>query len=196
MQLLIGTNNAGKVTEISECIAHLPFEILTPKGLEIDLPPPEETGTSYAQNAMLKARYYYVQTGIPTLADDSGIIIDSLEGELGIHTRRWGAGAEASDEEWIEHFLQRMSKEKNKRARFICTVAYIDSDGRTHVFERVNEGVITDELEAEYLPGLPIAGCFKPDGHDMVYSAMSVEQKNTVSHRGMAMQKFLDHAAV
>ncbi|MDA1208462.1 MAG: hypothetical protein O2904_00325 [bacterium] len=193
MQLLIGTDNAGKVTELSECLAHLPFDILTPKRLEIELPPPEETGSSYTENAMLKARYYYNATGIPTLADDSGIVIDSLEGELGVHTRRWGAGADATDSEWIEHFLERMSKEENKRARFVCTIAYIDPEGRVHVFEGVNEGVITDKLEAEYLPGLPIAGCFKPDGHDLVYSAMSVDQKNTVSHRGMAMQQFLEH---
>jgi XTP/dITP diphosphohydrolase len=190
MKLLIGTNNAGKVTEISECLCDVPLQLLAPKDLEMDLEPPPETGETFAENAAQKARYFHVHTGLPTIADDSGIEIDALKGELGVHTRRWGAGPEASDEEWIAHFLKRMKEEENKKARFVCHLAHFDADGTLHMFEGICDGEITEELEADYLPGLPISACFRPNGYDLVYSAMSIEQKNSTSHRGRALKEF------
>ena len=190
MQLLIGTNNAGKITEIAECLQTLPITLTSPRDLNLAVEPPPETGDCFAENAVQKARYYAVHSGLPTIADDSGIEIEALVGELGMHTRRWGAGSEASDEEWIEYFLKRMKEEENKRARFVCHLAHFDSNGSLHMFEGVCNGVITDELQADYLPGLPISACFRPDGYDLVYSAMDIEKKNEISHRGKAMQKF------
>jgi XTP/dITP diphosphohydrolase len=193
MQLLLGTNNPGKVTEISEILSDLSFTLVTPQIIAPLLDPPPETGENFYQNALQKARYYYVHTGHPTVADDSGITVEALGDALGVHTRRWGAGPAASDQEWIEHFLERMRQEENKRAQFVCHLAYVDSDGHTHVFEGVCDGTITDALEAEYLPGLPISACFKPNGFDQVYSAMTIEQKNSTSHRGRALQKLREH---
>lgn len=150
---------------------------------------------TFEANALQKARFYYEKAKLPVLADDSGIIVEALEKELGIHTRRWGAGPKATDEEWISYFLERMGNEKNKRARFVCALAYIDEQGQEHLFEGTCDGVITKSLEADYLPGLPISACFRPDGHKAVYSAMNIEQKNSTSHRGRALrsfQKFLE----
>ena len=189
MQLLIGTNNAGKVIEIGEALANLPITIITPKKLEIAEAPPE-TGSTFEENAILKAKFFHERSGLPTVADDSGIIVEALQNELGLHTRRWGAGPDASDQEWIAYFLNRMKKEKNKRARFVCVLAYVDQSGEVRTFEGDCDGVITDTLEAGYLHGLPISGCFKPDGYDRVFSALSIDQKNSTSHRGKAAQKF------
>ena len=192
MQLLIGTKNPGKIIEISEVLSDLPCEIMSPqdRGIEDD---PEETGDTFEENALQKAHFYYSLSKTPTVADDSGIIVEALQHELGIHTRRWGAGADASDEEWIIYFLNRMSTEENKHARFICVIAYIDNAGNEHLFEGTCDGIITDTLQADYLPGLPISGCFKPDGCDVVYSAMTVEQKNAISHRGRAVLKLKEY---
>jgi XTP/dITP diphosphohydrolase len=188
MQLLLGSNNEGKIIEISEVLRDLPLKIVTPKHLNItDVP--HESGTTFEENAMGKARFYFRKSKLPTVADDSGIVVEALEGELGLHTRRWGAGPAASDEEWIDYFLKRMRRERNKRARFVCVLAYIDSRGVTYTFEGRCEGSITPTLEASYLPGLPISACFKPDGHDRVFSALSINDKNTISHRGKATQK-------
>ena len=189
MKLLIGSNNAGKITEISECLCGVSFELIAPKDLDMEITPPPETGTTFAENALQKARYYHVHSGLPTIADDSGIEVNALKGELGVHTRRWGAGPDASDEEWIEHFLKRMKEEENKRAHFVCHLAHFDSDGNLHMFDGTCDGEITEELEADYLPGLPISACFRPDGYDLVYSAMTTEQKNAISHRGRAVVK-------
>lgn len=191
MHLLLGTNNAGKVTEISEVLSGLPIALVTPRDLGID-DQPAETGTTFAENALQKARFYFERAGLPTVADDSGIIVEALKNELGLHTRRWGAGPDASDQEWITYFLQRMKKEKNKRAHFVCVLAYIDRHGAEHLFEGRCDGVITESLEADYLPGLPISACFRPDGYDRVFSALSIEQKNSTSHRGKATQAFAD----
>lgn len=194
MKLLIGTNNSGKVTEIAECLCDTPFELISPKDLKKEIDAPPETGETFAENAIQKARHYHVFTGLPVIADDSGIVVDALEKELGVHTRRWGAGPDASDEEWIEYFLKRMKDEENKRARFVCHLAHFDSGGNLHMFDGICDGEITDELEADYLPGLPISACFRPDGYGLVYSAMTIEQKNAISHRGKAtaeLRKFL-----
>ncbi len=192
MHLLLGTNNKGKVIEMREALMGLPFTFLTPEHLSIDATP-EEHGSTYAQNAEIKARFFHERSKLPTVADDSGIEVDALKEELGVFTRRWGAGPEAGDQEWIEYFLKRMQKEQNKRARFVCTIAHIDREGQVHLFEGTCDGVITDELEAYYLPGLPISACFRPDGYDLVFSALSIEQKNSTSHRGRALQKLREH---
>lgn len=189
MKLLIGTKNRGKIIEISEALSRLSIACIDPHSIGI-AEDPEETGSTFAENAIQKARYYREHSGLPTLADDSGIIVEALQRELGIHTRRWGAGPKASDDEWITYFLDRMHKECNKRARFVCVLAYIDEHGKEHLFEGTCDGLITETLEADYLPGLPISACFKPNGFNCVYSAMNIEQKNSTSHRGRAMEKF------
>lgn len=213
-KLLLATSNPGKILEMKECLAGLPFAFLTLQDLPKCPPQPEESGTSHEENAILKARYYFSHAKIPTIAEDSGIHVEALEGELGIHTRRWGAGPDASDAEWIEYFLKRMRQEKNKRAYFHCVVALACSSGDelchaeprrsilrqrsgqaphddivVRIFEGKCEGIITDTLEASYLPGLPISGCFRPNGFSTVFSALSIEQKNSSSHRGRAMGK-------
>ena len=188
-RLLIGSNNPGKHTEIGEALAGLSLELIKPSDIDIQTDP-DENGSSFAENAIMKARHFRLASdGLPTLADDSGIIVEALKNELGISTRRWGAGPKATDDQWIDFFLRRMEKEKNKRARFVCCIAYIDAQGKEYTFEGTCDGVITQSLEAGYLPGLPISACFKPKGFDCVYSAMSIEQKNSTSHRGRALKK-------
>lgn len=189
MKLLIGTGNKGKIQEMHDALNDLPIEIVTPEQMGIE-DSPAETGETFAENAEQKARFYYEQSGIATIADDSGIIVDALQNELGIHTRRWGKGPDATDYEWVEFFLERMREEQNRNARFVCVLAYIDASGKLHTFEGSCDGAITDELEADFLPGLPISACFKPNGYDKVFSALSVAEKNTISHRGRALQAF------
>lgn len=189
MKLLVGSANKGKLIEIGEALSSLDVEIVSPADVGItDVP--EEHGATYEENARAKALFYYAQSNLPTLADDSGIVVDALKDELGVHTRRWGKGKDASDEEWIAYFLERMGKEDNRRARFVCTLAYIDETGTENLFTGSCDGTITTSVEAPYLPGLPISSCFRPDGFETVYSALTVAQKNSVSHRGRAMSAF------
>lgn len=203
-KLLIATKNPGKFREIKTVLEDLPLEIvflgdLVADGMEGSvagfsggiLKDVQETGTSFAENALMKAEYFAKETGMMTLADDSGIHVDALEGEMGVQTRRWGKGEEANDQEWVDHFLEVMAAfatPEQRRARFVCYVALVSGDER-HIFAGQVKGVITENLEAPIIPGLPLSSCFLPDGMKKVFAALSSKEKGEWSHRGQAIEK-------
>lgn len=184
--------------EIREVLVDLPIEFLTldDVGLASDV---DETGETHEENALLKARHFFHKTGLPTLAEDSGIVVDALGTELGVHTRRWGAGMDASDEEWITYFLSRMNgvPADERTARFVCHSALILPvsglhGGEERVFSGESRGVITEELEAPIMAGLPLSSVFRPDGFDRVYASLGVAEKSRISHRARAILQVRD----
>lgn len=193
MQLLLATENPGKAIEFTELFAPLGITIVTLKDLGLE-PLPEETGETFEANSLLKARHAFEQARVPTVADDSGFSVEALAGELGVYTRRWGAGPTATDAEWVAYFLRRMENEANRRARFSCAIAYKDAECE-EMFTGFCDGVITPTLEAVPLPGLVASACFRPDGQEKVFSALSPEEKHAVSHRGNAMRELKEFFA-
>ncbi len=195
-RVLIATSNKGKFREMMEVLGVLPYEFvrLDELGIAGDC---EENADSFEGNAMLKAHYYHQKSGLLTISEDSGILVDALDGELGIKTRRWGAGEKASDEAWIEFFLKRMADVPHQRrgAKFVCCSAVLDEKGGEHLFRGETEGIITQTLEAPIYQGLPLSSCFKPVGQDKVYAALTPAEKNQVSHRGKAMKQVHDWLA-
>jgi XTP/dITP diphosphohydrolase len=189
-RVVIATSNKGKFREMMEVLGDLPcrFLSLDELGLSADC---EENADTFEGNALQKAHYYFEKSGLVTLAEDSGIMVDALSGELGVKTRRWGAGEKASDEEWIKYFLERMKNVplQERGAKFVCCSAIIDLDGGEHLFRGETAGRITEGLEAPIYAGLPLSSCFRPDGFDKVYSALTIEEKNRTSHRGKAMRQ-------
>lgn len=186
-KIVIASGNQGKTREILSALHPLQgFEVLTISdiGGALDI---EETGKTHAENALIKAKTYFAKTGIPTIAEDSGMEVEALEGELGVNTRRWGAGEKAKDQEWLSHFMNRMVSEKNRNARFVCHAVYIDKHGYQG-FEGECQGMITGGIEGPMLPGIPLSAVFKPIGHRQVYSAMTEAEKNKLSHRGKAIK--------
>ena len=147
MKLLIGTNNAGKIDEFCSVLHDLNIHLVSPATIGITINP-NETGGTYAENALLKAHAFFRHShGIPTVTEDAGIDVYSLPGELGVHTRRWGAGPSASDDAWIAYFLDRMKGITDRRATFYSAVAFLDAGGHEKVFEGHCEGTITETLE-------------------------------------------------
>ena len=192
MKLLLGTTNAGKSIEISAALRELKPEILTPADLGI-IGDPDESFPTLRENALSKARFYFERSGqLPTLAEDTGLYVDALADELGVKTRRWGAGANSSDDEWLAFFLERMEREENRNAKFVCSLVYVDAAGRESVFEGESAGVITRGASETRLPGLPVSSCFLPEGFDRVFADLTHEEKNAISHRGRAIRKFMD----
>lgn len=192
MKFLIATRNPGKFSEIYAMFAFLErdgheFVSLNDLGITLDC---VEDGESFESNAIKKARFYAKLSGLPTLADDSGILIEALSGELGVKTRRWGAGESATDEEWLAFFMKRMALENNRKAEFVCMAAYVNRDEQ-HVFKGSTQGFITKTLEAPIKVGIPLSSVFKPQGMDQVYSQLSVEEKARFSHRGKAFSALL-----
>jgi XTP/dITP diphosphohydrolase len=192
-RILVATSNKGKFREMMEVLGNLPYEFVRLD--ELNIPSDcEENADSFEGNALLKARYYWQKCGLTTISEDSGILVDALEGELGIKTRRWGAGEKANDEQWIRFFLDRMSSVpfQKRGAKFVCCSAIIDEQGAEHLFRGETPGIITDHLEAPIYEGLPLSSCFKPVGLEKVYAALTPREKNEVSHRGKAMKQVHD----
>lgn len=192
MELLIATKNPGKFAEISEVLCGLPIVLksLRDVGLDDEV---EEHGVTHEENALLKARYFFEKTGMPTLGEDSGIHVDAFPGEFGVQTRRWGGLENASDEEWVANFLDKMKNfpPEKRGAKFVCFAALVMPQG-IHVFSGETRGQITEKLEAPIKAGIPISSCFRPEGFNKVYAALSTEEKNRVSHRGKAMAKLAE----
>lgn len=193
MKLLLGTTNKGKVIEMRSALAPLHYEIVTPADVGI-VGEPDESFPTLEENARSKARFYFAGSGgVPTIAEDTGLYVDALSDELGVKTRRWGAGAKATDDEWLAFFLERMKHETNRHAKFVCALCYIDASGAEHVFHSESRGTIVSEPRAAYLPGLPVSSVFLPEGYDRVFSALTHEEKNALSHRGKAVAQFMEY---
>jgi XTP/dITP diphosphohydrolase len=194
-KLLIATTNPGKFSEIKEVIGDLELDLYFLRHDEFTEKMQqdffEETGETFEENAEQKAVHYHELIGFPTIGEDSGIIVDALRGELGVKTRRWGAGEHATDEEWIDHFMKVMKDipEQERSAKFVSCAAFIDGPGEIVMFRGETKGIITHELEAPLRRGIPLSSCFRPVGCDKVYSALSEKEKNRLSHRGKAFHE-------
>jgi len=198
--LLVATTNQGKFKEIFEVLGALDvskggnFRVISladlceKEGLfdMSDFDGLIEDGENFEENAKKKAKFYHEKTGLLTVAEDSGILVSALKGELGVKTRRWGAGENASDEEWIDFFMERMSSEEDRGAKFVCSACVCDG-GVCEVFEGETCGEITREICAPILGGLPLSSCFLAEGCEKVYADLGPIEKNKVSHRGKAM---------
>lgn len=150
----------------------------------------EELGESFEEIALAKARHFSNLSGLPTIADDSGIIVNALAGELGLKTRRWGAGEIATDDEWLTYFMKRMATESNRDAKFVCAAAFVNGDASfCHLEETIGE--ISESVEVDIKHGLPLSSVFRPIGFSKVYSALTDDEKNNISHRGKAFKKLL-----
>lgn len=187
----MATRNKGKFKGLMEGLSDLPFQFvsLSDEGVEGDV---VETGTTYEENAILKAEFFGKKSGLVTISDDSGIVVDALAGELGVKTRRWGAGPEATDAEWLDFFLKRLAREKSRRAEFICVVALYRPGHQTITFRGETDGIIIEKPEVEIEHGIPISAVFKPDGYSKVYSAFTKAELVDISHRGKAVKKCRD----
>lgn len=189
-KLLIATHNTGKVKEMGKRLRKLSIEILSLKDLGIteDF---EETGKTYEDNAIGKAKFYYDISKIPTLADDSGLSVDALGGAPGINSRSW-PGYRGSDEELLKMLLDKMKNvdDKKRTAKFVSVIAVYD--GQDLITARGEEpGMIAKEQVCDLEDGLPYSAVFYPRGHKKVFSQMTTDEKNAISHRGRALEEII-----
>ena len=188
-KLLMATRNQGKIVEfrrILDAVAPGAIELV---GLEAfpDLHDVDETGSTFDENALLKAREMSQATGLPAIADDSGLCIDALNGDPGIFSARW-AGAHGNDQANIEKVLGQLKDvpEAQRGAYFICVAALYLPDGRTFCQEGRFYGTILHSPVGEN--GFGYDPIFAPEGLDISSAQMSSEEKDAVSHRGKALR--------
>jgi XTP/dITP diphosphohydrolase len=184
VRLLVATRNPGKLSEYEELLAGLPVELtyLESEGIAEDV---EETGSSFAENAVLKARRYALISGLLTLADDSGLEVDALGGEPGVHSARY-AGPGATDEDRYRLLLDKMREVPpgERSARFRCVIAVAEPEGQTYTVDGVCEGVIAYSPEGEF--GFGYDPVFYMPERGKTMAQLPPEEKNQVSHRARA----------
>ena len=189
-KILIATTNQGKVQEIRNLVKGLPALFLSLSEVP-DIPEVLEDGTTFEENALKKAREMAYSTGIVTLADDSGLCVDALDGRPGVHSARY-AGEDASDEEKYLRVLEEMQDvpDSERSARFVCAVALVAPDGEEKLFRGVCEGRITREPRGSSGFGYDPIFYFEEAG--CTFAQMDQESKNRVSHRGRALREFAE----
>ena len=186
MKLLVATKNAGKVVELQRLLAGRELVSLSDFP---DAPDVEETGETFEANALLKARAYAAFSGLPTLADDSGIEVDALGGAPGVYSARF-AGPACDDEANNAVLLRRLeaTPAAERTARFRCALAFVDLAGG---IEHVEHGVIEGALlrAPRGAGGFGYDPLFVPTGETRTTAEMPAEEKNAISHRADASQK-------
>jgi XTP/dITP diphosphohydrolase len=199
MKLLVATRSPGKQREIGELLAGLPFQVVFPADCGLERRPEEddlESGTSYAENAVAKARHFAERSGLATVADDSGVEVDALGGAPGVRSARWAGGAGGADTADARNnalLLERLAgvPEAERGARYRCVVAYLDTPTAVpEIVEATCEGVI--------LPAPRGRGGF---GYDPLFFSPDLQAsfgeappaaKHRVSHRGRAFRALIE----
>ncbi|MPZ73865.1 MAG: RdgB/HAM1 family non-canonical purine NTP pyrophosphatase, partial [Nitriliruptorales bacterium] len=152
---------------------------------DVGLPEPEETGTTFAENALLKATAAAAATELPSVADDSGLVVDALGGEPGVYSARY-ACRHGDDEANLQLVLERMANVADRRARFVCVAALATPDGRRHSVEGVVEGTLTSRPRGSN--GFGYDPIFVPLGAALTTAEMTADDKDAISHRGKAFR--------
>ncbi len=198
-KLVIASHNQGKVKEIRALLA--PFGIEPVSAADLGLPEPEETGTTFAENALLKARASAEGSGLVALADDSGLIVDALGGMPGVWTADWAEQAiyeGGPGRDWymamgkVEGKLVALGTDAPRTARFVCTLALAWSDGHTQTYEGKIEGSLT--WPPCGMMGFGYDPVFVPAGDMRTFAELDPAEKHAMSHRADAFAKLVADA--
>lgn len=185
-KLVIASHNAGKVREIAELLA--PFGVEVVSAGTLGLPEPEETGTSFVANAELKAHAAAEAADLPALADDSGLAVDTLNGDPGIYSARW-AGPSKDFGAAMARIHDLMGDSPDRAARFVCALALAWPDGDCETFEGVVEGDLV--WPPRGTAGFGYDPMFQPKGHALTFGEMEPAKKHEISHRADAFRKLV-----
>jgi len=191
MKIAVATKNQGKLKEFKELASNSDYEFIHLPENIVDLPP--ETGSSFYENALIKAQFVSKVLGIPAIGDDSGLEVDALEGKPGIYSARYSESG--TDQDNCLKLLKDMEPyEANLRsARFRCCLLGFHK-GKTIFSEGTLEGEIADSFKGD--SGFGYDPIFVPEGYDKTFSELSSEDKNKVSHRGSAMKKLINFLSI
>jgi len=191
-KIVLASNNKGKLREFNAILGDKGFTVLPQS--EFDIPDADETGLSFVENAILKARHAARLSGLPAIADDSGLEVDALNGAPGIYSARY-AGDNASDEENLVKLLHDLQDvpEQARTARFQCLLVFMrhETDPTPLICQGTWEGRILTEPRGDN--GFGYDPVFYVPKHDCSSAQLPAETKNSLSHRGQALKKLVSH---
>lgn len=187
MQLVLATHNHHKVVEVGAILAQ------SVSGLELlgyDGPEPVEDGTSFLENALIKARAAYAHTGLPAIADDSGIAVEILGGSPGIFSARWAGGRDNIQNRQL--LLSQLDdvRDENRGASFVCTIAMVSADGEVS-FTGIWPGRVARQEQG--VNGFGYDPIFIPAGFEVTAAELEPEVKNSMSHRSLALEQLASY---
>ncbi len=193
VKLLVASNNPGKLRELQQILdaAGIAGVELVPLSAVEPYPEPRETGRTFADNALIKARAGVAHTGLATLADDSGLAVEELSGMPGVLSARWSGrhGDDAANNQLLLAQLADVPAER-RQAAFVSVCALVTPDGKEHLAEGRWPGRIVDAPRGE--GGFGYDPLFQPDGEDRTSAQLSPEEKNAASHRGRALAQLVE----
>jgi XTP/dITP diphosphohydrolase len=186
-ELVLATRNKGKIAEVQRLLSQHAAHINLRSVADFSLDDVEETGTTFEENALLKAVTIARRTGLPALADDSGISIDALGGAPGVYSARW-SGVHGDDAANIAKVLKELEgvSDTNRGAQFVCVIALALPDGRHIMVRGEVEGFVRHEPVGDY--GFGYDPIFQPDGFEITTAQMDPATKDVISHRGKALR--------
>lgn len=184
-EILIATHNQHKKEEIQQILGDR-FKVtsLTDYDLHEEI---VEDGSTFHENALIKAQYCFEKTGKPSLGDDSGLVVDALDGRPGIYSARYAGNHDFAKN--MAKVLEELEGEENRKAYFVTVMCLVDASG-VNYFEGRVYGNLTGEIRGE--KGFGYDPVFIPNDHDITFAEMTAEDKNKISHRKQAIEKFLD----
>lgn len=187
--IVLATRNKDKIKELQQALAPLPIELKSAYDFP-QLNEVEEDKDTLRGNALKKAEYTFQKTGIASLADDTGLEVDALGGRPGVYSARY-AGEDVSYQENVDKLLNELDDvaTKQRAAQFRTVVAFVTNEG-TFTFEGVCPGEITKNEQGE--GGFGYDPVFKPKGYGKTFAELSTKEKNSISHRAKAIEKFID----
>jgi XTP/dITP diphosphohydrolase len=187
MQLVLASHNQHKIQELGAIIsAAVPYVEL----IGYDGPEPIEDGTSFLENALIKARAAFAHTGLPSIADDSGIAVEVLGGSPGIFSARWAGGRDAAANRQLLLAQIADMAEENRGASFVCTIAYVDSENEIS-FTGIWPGRVATEEDGH--KGFGYDPIFIPEGFEVTAAELDPEVKNSISHRSLALEQLCSY---
>ena len=187
--IVLASSNKGKIKEFTEIFATINIKVVPQT--EYDVSDADETGLSFIENAIIKARNCAKHTNLPSIADDSGLEVDALNGAPGIYSARY-SGMHGDDTKNIDKVLSEMLNIKNRSARFHCVIAYVrhELDPSPMIFVGTLEGVVLEEIVGSN--GFGYDPIFRPISCSESLAMMSKVDKNKISHRSLAINKLVD----
>lgn len=188
MKLILASNNAHKLSEFRSLTEGLGIELVSQREAGCDFEV-DETGTTFEENAYLKAAAVTAATGEIAVADDSGLAVDALNGEPGVYSARYGGEQVKSDKERYEYLLSKLAGVNSRSARYVCSICCTLPTGEVLRARGECEGEIIDTPAGEN--GFGYDPVFRPLGHTKTMAELTPEEKNAISHRGKALREFM-----
>lgn len=185
-ELVLATHNAGKVREIAALLA--PYNVRVISAGEMNLPEPEETEDSFIGNAVLKARAASLASGLPALADDSGLAVHALDGAPGIYSARW-AGPDKDFVAAMQVVHEKLGDNQDRSAMFVCALALVWPDGHVEAFEGRVDGTLIWPPRGAH--GFGYDPMFVPEGDRRTFAEMDAAEKHAISHRARAFAQLV-----